>query len=292
MRAAADRVRAALAFEPVVVVGITFTSGDTTQVFHSERGPESARIEVTCGRLQPDFMFVSASDPQAAEIVEAMAACGTAPLWMVGGPLGTVAHRDGWFDALKLTASDPDSISQLMDEVMPILVEQVTRGAALGATAIVIADDLAGADGPLVAPDFALECIVPRIGRLAEVAAEHSTPAIFHSDGDVRWLLPSLRGQGFAAVHPGGLSDPAFDIFVDTANAVGLVVLGGVSSETLHAGRSEVLRAASKAAARAAGGGLLIADDGGLTTYEQLVALISALHVARMPWRHQAAGLT
>ncbi len=283
---AAQRVRDALAFEPVVVGGITFVPAAAVEALRWGVGPKPALIAVACSRLHPDFVFVPAFEPWAEEAVDRVMACGTAPLWVVSGPFGTVAHRDGWNDALRATVADPASIGERMGDVMPALVEQVRRGVRLGATAVVIAEDLAGTDGPLLAPDFVLDQVVPRIGRLAEAAAEHAVPTVFHSDGDVRWVLPSLRRQGFAAVHPGGLSDLAFDTFVHAAHAIGLAVIGGLSRETLHAGGPAVMRAATRVSMRAASGGLLIADDGGLTTSEELGALVSALQAARMPSRH------
>lgn len=283
---AAQRVRDALAFEPVVVAGVTFVPTDAVAALRWGVGSKPELMALVCSHLHPDFVFIPASEPWAAEAVDRVIACGTAPFWVVSGPFGTVAHRDGWNEALKTTFADPASIGQRMGEVMPDLTEQIRRGARLGVTAIVIAEDLAGSDGPLVAPDFALDQIVPRIGRLAEAAAEYTLPAVFHSDGDVRWVLPSLRRRGFAAVHPGGLTDPVFDVFVDAAHSVGLVVIGGLSRETLHAGGPAVVRAATRVSIRAASGGLLIADDGGVTTSEELGSLVSALQLARVPSRH------
>ena len=281
MNRVAQRVRAALAFEPVIVAGMTFVPQDALEGVRWGVGPMPALIAAACSRLRPDFVFLPASEPWAEEAVDRVAACGVAPVWVVDGPFGAFASAESWTEAVRLSAADPGAAGAKMDERLPALTEKVRRGVRLGAVAIVIAEDLAGADGPLLAPDFALEEVMPRVGALAETASEQVTPSIFHSDGDVRWLLPSLRRHGFAAVHPGGLSAQAFETFLQAANDKDIAVLGGLPGDVLRSGGPAVIRAATHASVRALKGGLLITDDGGISTAEELASLVTALQVAR-----------
>ena len=46
--------------------------------------------------------------------------------------------------------------------------------------------------GPLVSPDYALEALMPCYRRLAEEARKHGLLPTFHSDGDIRTLVPAL----------------------------------------------------------------------------------------------------
>jgi plasmid stabilization system protein ParE len=238
-------------------------------------------MAVACTRLELDFIFVPSWEPWAEEALDRVAACGVAPLWVVQGPLGVIAERDGWAETLRSSAADPEGLGRRMGEIMPSLREKVRRGIGLGASAIVVADDLAGADGPLVAPDFALDQILPRTGSMAAEAAEQAVPSIFHSDGDVRWAVSALRRRGFAAIHPGGLTGSAFDAFTDVCWEHDLAVLGGLSREVLAAGGPAVLREAAHVSVRALQGGLLVSDDGGISTPVELASLVSALQALR-----------
>ncbi|MDP2400628.1 MAG: uroporphyrinogen decarboxylase family protein, partial [Actinomycetota bacterium] len=287
---AAQRVRDALAFEPVLVAGLTFVPPEVIRELRWGVGGGPGLLAVACTRLELDFIFVPSWEPWAEEALDRVAACGVAPLWVVQGPLGVIAESEGWSETLRSSAADPDGLGRRMGEIMPSLREKVRRGVGLGATAIVVADDLAGADGPLVAPDFALDQILPRTGSMAAEAAEHAVPAIFHSDGDVRWAVPALRRQGFAAVHPGGLTGSAFDAFAEVCREHDLAVLGGLSRGTLAAGGPAVLRAAASASVRTLQGGLLISDDGGISTSTELASLVTAIQALRSASRGESKG--
>jgi hypothetical protein len=106
-------------------------------------------------------------------------------------------------------------------------------------------------------------------------------PAILHSDGDIRPLLPAIARAGFAGVHAGGgLGFEAFDRLFWAARDAGLVVVGGLlTGELGNAARAEALGSTIGVLARA--GGLLVADDGGITTEREVSGLVTALAAAR-----------
>ncbi|HZL07298.1 MAG TPA: hypothetical protein VFE45_18085, partial [Coriobacteriia bacterium] len=157
----------------------------------------------------------------------------------------------------------------------------VRDGLERGARAIVIAEDLAGTAGPLVAPDFAIETLLPQLGAIVKVANESDAPAVLHSDGDIRLLLGAVRRAGFSAVHAGGgLGFDGFERLFWAARAEELAVLGGLQSlELTSLTRAESLGSRVGLLARA--GGLLVADDGGISTTGEGVALVHALAAAR-----------
>jgi hypothetical protein len=103
--------------------------------------------------------------------------------------------------------------------------------------------------------------------------------AVFHSDGDVRLLLPALSQAGFAGVHLAPGARGGFGAYVDAARRAGLTPLGGIDVRSLLA---EGAQAVGERAARSAlADGLVIADDGGLSSAEELVAFGASLSAAR-----------
>lgn len=276
-----DRVRDALAGHPGLVTGTTFLPLDAIEGLQWGSRHAPLRLAAACSNIRADIAFVSASEVWAAEAVDRIAECGTLTFWAVDGPLGRVAREDGWGPTLRLSASDPMALCRRMDAHMEAALEQVRRGVRLGVAAIVIAEDLYSTEGPLVSPDFSLEEVLPRCGRLAEEALHSAVPALLHSDGDTRPLLTGIRKAGFAAVHPGGLSELQFATLFEAARRAGLVVLGGIPGEALRAGALAAVAAGTRAAVLAQGGGIMVTDDGGISTPEELTALVEALAAAR-----------
>jgi len=281
MLPAEERVRAALSGEPVLAVGTTFVPLAAIEGLRWGSKHAPFKLAAACDNTRADFAFVSASEVWASEAVDRIGGCGTAAMWVVDGPLGRVARQDGWAPTLRLSASDPMALARAMDVHMFDALEQVRRGVRLDAVAIVIAEDLAGAEGPLVSPDFALEEVLPRCAKLAEEAALAPVPSVFHSDGDIRALLVAIRKAGFVAVHPGGLNEQQFEALLASAHQAGLQVLGGIPGDALRAGIPAAVAAGTNAAILAQAGGLLLADDGGITTSQELAALVEAFAAAR-----------
>jgi hypothetical protein len=100
--------------------------------------------------LQVDFAFVPAEEPWAAQAVVELREYGIASVWAVGGVLGRVAKRVGWTDALRMTAAAPGELAVLLGEALHEAMEEARAGRTERADALLVADDLAGASGPLV----------------------------------------------------------------------------------------------------------------------------------------------
>lgn len=250
-------------------VGATFLPLSAVEALGWGRGTPPSLYAAACERLNLDFVFLPASESWAKETIGFVISVGTAPFWVVSGPFGAVANRDGWIESLRATESSPQSIAARMDAVMPDLAEQVSTGVELGAAAIIIAEDVAGSSGPLLDPGFTLRELVPRAGQLAEIAHRYSVATAFHSDGDVRFALSALRQQGFSAVHPGGLGHFDLEGFTREAALWDIAVIGGIDGEALRSQISpHTMRERLLALTRC--GKVLLADDGGMTTTEEL----------------------
>ena len=130
---------------------------------------------------------------------------------------------------------------------------------------------------------FALDALLPCYHRLALESLTGTLPALFHSDGEIRVLMPALARAGFSAVHLAGLDADAFASAAAAARRSRLVVLGGVRASDLPEGaRRSGDRAATVAASL---GGVIVCDDGGLLTFAQLASYGAALDSAREEYR-------
>lgn len=243
-------------------------------------GPAEALV-AACVELAASFAFVPATAPWAERAVTMLIEAGAAPLWAVDGPLWPVIEARGALDGLRATLTHPEEVGAELDAGLDIIVHEVTRGVELGARAIVLAEDLAGTDGPLVAPDFAIAELLPRYDRVTRVARVLGVPAVLHSDGDVRSLIPAIARAGFSAIHAGGgLGFEAFDRLFWAARDAGLAVIGGLlTSELGNPARAEAIGSTVGVLAQA--GGLFVADDGGITSAAEMANLVFALAAAR-----------
>lgn len=273
--------RAALHGEPTgFVAGITWLPNEVLEtVADSAHKTNPADSLVTiASALALDFAVVPASEWWAADAVGGLREHGVASLWSVSGVLGRVGERIGWVDMLRMTVAEPGALAVHMGEVLHDAMDSVRAGLAEGADALLIADDLAGATGPLVSPDFALDGLVPCYRALAELAVSGDIPAVFHSDGDVRAMFPALWRAGFSGVHLASLGPGPFVASYAAARSAGLAVMGGIETMALGSGPRRV---GSRAADVALSCGMLICDDGGITSAEELAAYASALDSAR-----------
>lgn len=246
-----------------------------------ERSPGCA-LAAAARELKASFVFVPADAPWAAEACVALRQADAAVFWAVDGPLWPVIESYGMQEGLRATLLAPDEVAARLDERLAELPPIIARGAELGASALVLAEDLAGSEGPLVAPDFAIDVLVPRFRGVVDAAADAGLPAVLHTDGDVRPLLAAIVRAGFSGVHAGGgLDADGFERLFWAARRAGLAVLGGLQTAELSQGLPLAAALGSRLGVLARAGGLLLADDGGLTETAQLDALAVAIVAAR-----------
>ncbi len=271
-----------------LVCGLTWLSADVVSELVDHDGAmapaeELASIAAAAG---VDFVFVPAGEAWAGQAASMLGAADIATVWTVTGVFGRVAHNAGWTETLRMTAGEPGSLAAPLAAALHDALVEVRAGIAAGVDAILVADDLAGATGPLVAPDYSLDALVPCYRRIAHTAIAEGVPAAFHSDGDVRVLMPSLARAGFSAIHLASIPEEAWGASYAAARGEGLGVLGGIEAMSVAHG---VRRAGERAGRFALADGLLVCDDGGITSAEEVVALIAAIDVAREIY---AAGST
>lgn len=261
--------------------GLTFVPTEAlSPVSRDASDPVEALVRAAT-TLEAAFAFVPADAEWAEDAVTALGEASVAPIFAVSGPLWPLIEARGTMEGLRATLTHPEEMGEAIEEALRPVVAEVGRAVRLGARAFVLAEDLAGTAGPLVAPDFAIAELLPRYERVVHIARSLGLPAIFHSDGDIRPLLPAIARAGFAGVHAGGgLTFEAFDRLYWAAREQELVVVGGMLTADLgNAARAEAIGSTIGVLAQA--GGLFVADDGGITTPREVAGLVTALAAAR-----------
>jgi hypothetical protein len=220
-----------------------------------------------------DFAFVPADADWAPYAASLLVEEGVGVVWAVSGPLWPVIRRRGITRGIATTVRDPDSLTDGLRAELERVEADVERGLACGAAAVVVAEDLAGAEGPLVAPDFAIAHAVPALAGVAAMISDAGRAPVFHSDGDIRHMLDAVLDAGFTAVHSGSVDEDRAVFLREEVARRGLTVIGGLPGVVLEKGGAPAARVASELIAMERSGTLVIADDGGLVTPAGFAAL-------------------
>jgi hypothetical protein len=277
-----DRLRSALTGAPAtpVVEGFSFVDPRLLPGLGGPRRPAPA-LAYAAADLHLDFAFVPSWEHWALEAVYELHAVGVAAVWAVPGVLTPTFERLGAAEALRAIARDPVTLSLALDESAAASGGAIESGLVAGADAVVVADDLAGAAGPVASAAFLDGEVFPRLAVVARRAADAGVPAVLHCDGAAESLYASVRASGFAAVHGdcGGAGRTAAALAA--ARRAGVALVSGIAAADLGGGLTRAAAAGATAATAAAGGGLLLADDGGVATAAECAALFAAFGAAR-----------
>ena len=124
----------------------------------------------------------------------------------VGGPYLRSSFLRGetqWFVDI---AEDPQFAAAVADRVTDHLIAvgvEALRRSELAATSIWIFDDVASNNGLLISPRSYERLFLPEIRRMvAAFKAAGAAQVGFHSDGDVRAILPGLVDAGISILNP------------------------------------------------------------------------------------------
>jgi uroporphyrinogen decarboxylase len=175
------------------------------------------------------------------------------------GPF-TAAYLAMGFDRFFLRLADDRAFVEKLIAARTEWCQAVfAKAVDLGAEILILGEDAAHRDGPMVSPRLWRDLVLPHLRRIVETA---TVPVLWHSDGDVRPLLAMAVEAGFTGVH--GL-DPSAGIDLERVKknfGSDLVLVGNVDSRVLcgsdlPAVRAEVARGLSQGAP---GGGFMLAS--------------------------------
>lgn len=144
-----------------------------------------------------------------------------------------------------------------MDKVLDCNMAIVRRAIRAGAEVIVLGDDYAFNQGPMMSPEIFERFILPRLARMITMIHDEGAFCIKHSDGNLYRLLDMIVSAG-----PDGLNpiEPLAGMELATVKAlVGdrVCLVGNIDCGRLlpHGSEEDVRRAVRAAIADAAGGG-------------------------------------
>jgi len=125
---------------------------------------------------------------------------------------------------------DPGFVSQLLETRTEWCVAMFRRAVHLGAEILVLGDDAAHREGPMVSERMWRELVLPFHRRIVN---ELRVPVVWHSDGNIELLMPMAVEAGFAGVH--GLEPAAAMNLARLKQSFGreLVLIGNIDTGVL-----------------------------------------------------------
>jgi hypothetical protein len=179
-------------------------------------------------------------------------------------------------------ADDPGFVSELLGMYADWATRLVRALGGVGFDFVWFTDDLAYGSGPMMSPKVFREVFVPPLRRVAGAVAAVGLPWAFHSDGDLRPILPDLLSLGMNALHP--IEPGVMDIRELKREIGGAVCLiGNVDvGELLALGTPEAVREAVRCLVRdvAPGGGYMVSSSNSIASFcrpENVVAMAQAV---------------
>ncbi len=156
------------------------------------------------------------------------------------GPFMSAYMAMGMQNMFRLLKNDISFVRAVMESRTDWCLAVFKRAVELGAELIVMGDDAAYREGPMVSPQIWRSLVLPHHQR---VAKELPVPVIWHSDGKMDRLLPFAVEAGFAGVH--GLEPPAGNHLDDIKEQYGdqLILIGNVDVNLLCKNDLEAVRA-------------------------------------------------
>lgn len=194
-----------------------------------------------------------------------------AQLIKINGLWTRLSSEIGWGSAL-YSARNTSSFKNLLTTYKPFFMKDLHQAIATtqAPNLVVIADDLAGPNGLLIAPATLKDSLF----NLYAQVSQSSLPLAFHSDGDIEDLLGIISQSGFTHVHLAGINLGKLSRLALKAHQASLIPLGGYGVAT--ADNPELLSTIDHLRKSA---GLIVADDAGLASLSQFEGYLAAVNM-------------
>jgi uroporphyrinogen decarboxylase len=173
------------------------------------------------------------------------------------GPFTAAYMAMGFEDIFIKLLDDPSFVHELLAHRTQWCIALFQEAIRLGAEVIVLGEDSAHSRGPMISPAMWEEHILP---YHIQIVDELNVPVIWHSDGDIRKLLPYALQAGFVGVH--GL-DPISGISLEEVKAEyghELVLIGNVDVRVLCDSDLDAVRREVDRCVAQGGSGYMIAS--------------------------------
>lgn len=98
--------------------------------------------------------------------------------------------------------ADPPLVEMVMDKVLECNMEVVRRAIRTGAEVIILGDDYASNQGPMMSPTLFHRFILPRLKRMIDLIHGEGAYCIKHSDGNLYPILDMIVSAGPDGLNP------------------------------------------------------------------------------------------
>jgi uroporphyrinogen decarboxylase len=154
---------------------------------------------------EPDTLLPQAALAEAARKLRAETDCAIC-LDIPDSVVHASQNTRGFQQWLLDSAVDVPFFEAMLDYITDIYVAMVgplLRAVGDNIDVVLICDDIAAQNGPLVSPEAYRKLIKPREARiLAEIKANTSAKLIYHSCGSIYWAMPDIIDMGADALNP------------------------------------------------------------------------------------------
>ncbi|MBS3755729.1 MAG: hypothetical protein KGY56_08545 [Desulfobacterales bacterium] len=204
--------------------------------------------------------------------------------WMMRGAFVRSWRLVGMENLMMKMFDDPEFVHKVADMVTQFSLKQLDMLVEAGLDVLVVEDDIADKNMPIVSPAQFREFINPYNRKLVERAHEKGLKVVRHSDGNLWMLLDILLDTGYDGLNPlepqakmdmKTVKDYCGDRMCLLGNVDSIDLLPHGTEEAVEAAVIQILRDASK------GGGLIIDSS---NTYhpgvkpENVMAVFKAVH--------------
>lgn len=214
--------------------------------------------------------------------------------WMMRGAFVRSWRLMGMMNWMTAIYENPKLLHRVARMVTDYSLEQLDMLAEVGLDVLIVEDDIADTNAPLIAPEHFLEFVNPYNRELVDRAHGMGMKVVRHSDGNLWSLLDILIRSGYDGLNP---LEPQAGMTLKKVKAYcgeRLCLLGNIDcQELLPAGTPEQVRAAVRQAIddAAAGGGLIICSSNTLHPGVNPENCIAMFEETRMYGRYAREGV-
>lgn len=172
-------------------------------------GPESSPYPVEAPIKRPeDLRDYVPPDPEApnalGELPEAIRQFKgkKAIIWVGRDSFFNAAHLRGVEEFLMDLHLNPGLVHRLVEITLSYDLRLIERAVAAGVEVVILGDDYADKNGPLMSPGHFREFFLPGLKKAVDVAHRAGAYVIKHTDGNIMPLLDMIVGSGIDGLNP------------------------------------------------------------------------------------------
>ena len=199
------------------------------------------------------------------------------------GDIFTMTWEMMGFETFSLALYEqPDLVERLNRTLGELVVSMFEYFAQSQAVDVLwYSDDIAYTSGLMVSPTVLRKYFFPWLKKIGSIAKSHGKPLIYHTDGDVRSVLPEIIACGVDALHP---IEPKAMSLADVKHGWGdrLCLIGHVDVDLLSRGTPEEVRQTVRRNLETAGPrGYIVGSGNSIPEYVRFENYVAMLQAAR-----------